>query len=297
MLQSNFLEHSVEHTTTNRYKSPLSFWIIFTMPAINLPRLREQVNQLAEYFDKPDVFVSALQEILEFYADRSYKPGQSGTPPPLSPSYNVPKPVLRHIILILKPLIESQPNQALELCDELWQESYIEFRTLTAFILGLIPSDYAEMVLDRIERWGRMDIEEQVFSCLMQDGLGSIRRGAPDSLLTLVETWMSSSETTSQQMGLRAISPMLDNPDFENLPVFYRLLKPYVRSVSSDLRLDVLEVIKDLARHSPKETAYFLKQNLELSDSKDTAWMIRNSLNEFPESSQNNLRIAIRNKQ
>lgn len=267
------------------------------MPAINLPRLRVQANQLSENFDKPEAFVSALHDILEFYSDRSYKHGQSGTPPPLSPSYKVPKPVLRHIILILKPLIESQPNQAIVLCDELWQESYVEFRFLTAFILGLIPSDHADMVLERIERWGQMDIEEQVFTCLMQDGLSGIRRGAPDSLLRLVENWMSSSEITSQQIGLRAISPMLDDPDFENLPIFYRLLTPYVRSVSSDLRSDVLDVIKDLAHRSPKETAYFLRQNLELSDSKDTAWMIRNSLSEFPESSRNNLRIALRNNQ
>lgn len=267
------------------------------MPAINLSRLRQQTEQLAEYFDTPEVFISKLREILEFYSDRSHKPGQSGTPPPLSPTYKVPKPVLRRIIMILTPQIESLPNQALALCDELWQESYIEFRSLAAFILGLIPPDLSDMVFERIEYWVQLDIEEQVLAFLVQDGLASVRKGAPESLLTHIESWTGSSDTTIRQMGLRALSPLLHNSDFENLPIFYRLITPYVRSVPSDLRPDVLEVIKELAHRSPQETAYFLKQNLELSDSKDTAWIIRQSLNEFPESNQKTLRTALRNIQ
>jgi hypothetical protein len=264
------------------------------VPAINLTRLRKQANQLSEYFDQPEIFANVLHDLLDSYADRSYRPGQSGTPPPLSPSYKVPKPVLRHIIFALTPLIESQPEQALVLCDELWQETYIEFRILTALILGLIPDDYSDQVLDRIERWGSADIEEQVLTTLMAEGLTSVRKGSSDSLIALIETWLNSSEASSMQMGFRALSPLLANSDFENLPIFYRLLTPYLRSTSSDLRPYVLEVIKTLARRSPTETAYFLRQNLEISDNQETAWMIRNSLEEFPETHQVALRNALR---
>lgn len=265
------------------------------MPAINLTRLRQQAAQLAEYFDQPKAFIGALHDLLDIYADRSYRPGQSGTPPPLIPSYNVPKPVLRHIILILTPLIKTQPKQAFSLCDALWQEPYLEFRLLTTFILGLIPPEHAETILSRVEQWGRTKTEEQILICLMQEGLASVRQGSPETLLTLVEAWLNSSETTSQQMGLRALTPLLANPEFENLPVFYRLLTPFVRSVSPQLRPYVLEVIKDLARRSPQETAYFLRQNLEVPDNHDTAWMIRHCIQEFPESNQDSLREAIRN--
>jgi len=264
------------------------------VPAINLTRLRKQVNQLSEYFDQPEIFASLLHDLLDSYADRSYRHGQSGTPPPLSPSYKVPKPVLRHILTVLTPLIESQPEQAFALCDELWQESYVEVRTLAALILGLIPPGYSDEVLNRIEIWSTADIEEQVLTTLMKDGLANVRKGSPDSLITIIETWLNSPEAISKQMGFRALSPLLAYPDFDNLPVFYRLLTPYLRSASSDLRPYVLEVIKSLARRSPTETAYFLRQNLEISDNRDTAWMIRNSIGEFPESSQEALRDALR---
>jgi hypothetical protein len=265
------------------------------MPAINLSRLRKQVTQLAEYFDQPKAFISLLHELLDIYADRSYRPGQSGTPPPLITSYNVPKPVLRHIILILTPLIKKHPEQAFSLCDALWQEPYLEFRLLTASTIGLIPPEHAESILSRVEHWSRRKEEDQILNFLMHNGLASVCQGSPKTLLNPVETWLNSSETTPQQMGLWALIPLLASPEFENLPAFYRLLTPYVRSASPQLRPYVLEVIKDLARRSPQETTYFLRQNLEGSDNQNTAWLIRHSIQEFPKSNQDSLREAIRN--
>ena len=265
------------------------------MPAINLARLRSQTAQLSEDFEDPKAFIHALHDLLDLYAERTHRPGQSGTPPPLIKSYSVPKPVLRQIALGITPLVKSKSSKALALCDALWEVPYLEFRLLAVSILGLIPPEPPDIVFSRIDKWGPSITEDQILAALMQQGLTSIRQESSKLLVVLIDDWLSSSETISQKMGLHALSPLLSDSNFENLPVFYRLLTPFVRNVSSQIRPYVLDVLKALARRSPQETAYFLHQNLEVPDNPDTAWLIRHSLHEFPITNQDRLREAIRN--
>lgn len=232
--------------------------------------------------------------MLDIYAERSHRPGQFGIPPPLIHSYNVPKPVIRQILIELAPLVTSRPGEALSLCDALWEEPYLEFRLLAASILGLIPAEPPDPVLNRVEKWGRSITDDQILTALMRLGLASVRHESLEMLIDIIEDWLSSSDTTSQQMGLRALPSLLSDFEFENLPVFYRLLTPHVRNVSPQLRPYVLDVLKTLARRSPKETAYFLRQNLEVPDNSDTAWIIRQCLHDFPTMHQDMLREVIR---
>jgi hypothetical protein len=55
-----------------------------------------------------------------------------------------------------------------------------------------------------------------------------------------------------------------------------------------------LDALNALARRSPKETAYFLRQMAEIPNSPDAAWLIRRCLPEFPPEIQPGLRSAAR---
>jgi hypothetical protein len=87
---------------------------------------------------------------------------------------------------------------------------------------------------------------------------------------------------------------MIQDPDFENLPAFFRLIHPLVRQAPPALRPDVLDVLATLARRSPQETAYFLRQTLALPNCPDTPWSIRQVLSAFPAEQQKRLRQALR---
>ena len=67
------------------------------MPAINPARLKNSCSEIGEYFSNPQQFVAELHNLLNFYANRVRRPGEAGTPPPLSPAYHAPPPVLRHL--------------------------------------------------------------------------------------------------------------------------------------------------------------------------------------------------------
>lgn len=59
------------------------------MPAINLARLKTQASRLSEKFDKPEAFVHDLNEMLDYYTNRTLRSTQTAqqfsSPPTILP--------------------------------------------------------------------------------------------------------------------------------------------------------------------------------------------------------------------
>lgn len=264
------------------------------MPAILPARLRQQAILLAGQFTDPPAFVRSLHHLLGFYAERAQRQGQTGPPPPLLPAYRVRPPVLRQLILELSPQAQDAPEAALALCDALWVVGYDEFAQLAISLLGQVPLKPVEAVLLRVERWTRQRNDLRIVDLLVVEGLRRVRSEQPERVLDLVEGWLGEADLLRKQLGLRALRSLVADLQFENLPILFRLVAPHARQIPAGLRPDVLEVIEALARRSPKETAYFLRQHLGLSNSPDIPWLLRQGLNAFPASMQENLRQALR---
>jgi len=264
------------------------------MPAIQLPRLKIQAAKLAVQFADPVVFCRSLHNLLDFYAGRAYRPGQVGDPQSLMAAYHVPPPVLREVIKELTPFMLSAPEAALALSDALWSEPYLEFRLLAASLLGLISPHPPDPVLLRVRAWAKPRTEARLTRALINTGLSQIRREYQARYLQLAETWLASPELFSQHLGLQALVPLLDLQEFQDIPLMIKMLTPLIRIAPFPLRPDLIDVIGGLAKRSPQETAYFLRQNLAVkSDNLATAWLIRQSLHSFPAEIQTSLRIAL----
>ena len=263
------------------------------MPAIRLTLLIQQVAQLISYFHQPDEFIHSLHDLLDFYSDRTHKLGQSATPPPVIKSYNVPNPLIRQIEKDIHPQVIADPEAALRLCHTLWEEPILEFRLLSASILGFIPLNSHEDLFPLIEEWSRDCKESRILSALTDESLTRYREESPEILVETIDRWLSSTNVSTRRIGLRALLPLLAYEDFENIPLFFKSLTPYVRTAPPALRPDVLDAIQALARQSPQETAYFLSLNLEAPDNPSTAWLVRQSLDHFPPETQVFLRDSL----
>jgi hypothetical protein len=268
---------------------PLEF-----MPAIQPARLRQQAALLAESFDQPAAFIRSLTHLLEYYADRAHRPGQAGEPAPLVPAYNVRPPVLRQLIRELSVQAQEHPETTLILCDALWEKGILEFCLLSASLLGQIPPSASEAVMERIQRWLDSRLDYRLAQALLDTGLVRIRRARPDDLLVNIETWLDAEDTFTRKTALRALTPLAQDETFHNLPAIYRLVQPLCRTAPSPLRTDLLDLIEALARRSPRETAFFLKQTLDIPQSPDTPWLIRQILRSFPPEVESGLRLAVR---
>lgn len=264
------------------------------MTAIQPERLRRQAAQLAEHFADPPTYVRELHQLLDYYADRVRRPGQASRPAPLLQAYNVRPPVLRALLMELLPRLQADLPGGLALCDALWQQPYLEFRMLAILLLGQAAPDPPEAIIQRIQSWITPALELQLIESLLSLGVERLHRERPMALLQLIEQWLVNPQPFYQQLGLRALLPLINNPASENLPVFFRLITPLCQSAPSRLRADLLDVLAALARRSPQETAYFLRQVLAFPDAPDTPWLIRQSLSEFPSEIQSGLRSALR---
>ena len=264
------------------------------MPAIHLARLKQQSAQLVDLFDQPDRFACALSNLFDLYSDRTHRPGQSGEPPSLLITYNLPKPVLRQVTSDMQMKAITNPSEILLLARRLWLEPSLEFRLLAASLLGFTRVETPEMVLDTIADWVESGVDDRLLAIVMNKGLARIRQDAPERLIEQIQIWLQSSDVNVQQVGLRALIPIMSAAQYDNLPVFFHMLSPFVRKAPLRIRPDILEALRILASHSPKESVYLLHQNLNAPDNPDAALMTRQILPYFPQESQDSLRAALR---
>jgi len=260
------------------------------MPAIHPARLRQQAAVLVEHFYDPPAFIRSLHHLFDFYTERIHPTSQASELPALLPAYRVRPPVLRQILLELAPLIDEDPESGLVLCDALWEQPYLEFRLLAAGLLGQIPYTFAEATVSRLQAWIRPGIEDRLVEALFTKGVACLRKNNQTALIRLVEDWLNEPDLFYQHLGLRLLLSLLKEPEFENLPVFYRLIQSLTRTCPARLRPDLLDALAVLAQRSPNETAYFLRQTLAMPNSPDTPFLLRLSLREFPPEIQENLR-------
>jgi hypothetical protein len=264
------------------------------VPAIRPERLKNLSVALAEHFANPPVYLREMHNLMDYYADRARRPGQAGRPGPLISAYNVRPPVLRALLQQLLPRAEQDRETALKLCDALWEEPYLEFRQLAAMLLGRLDPDPPEPILARLQAWITTRLELHLIETLLSVGVDRLHREQPQALLNLIANWLDNIQPFYQQLGLRALLPLINDPNFENIPIFYPMIQPLCQAAPGALRPDLLEVVSALARRSPPETAFFLRQTLGFPDAPLTPWLLRQSLNQFPLELQAGLRSAVR---
>ena len=263
------------------------------MPAAELTRLRTQINNLIARFDDPTGLRSELRDLLDLYANRAYRAGQAVQPQPLLPSYRVAPLVIHQLEIELGKTCQEQPELAVDVVEALWQDPYLEPRMLAAHLLGSIPASQGAAVIQKLRAWSQPGENFRMLDVLFNDGTTTLRRSAPELLLGLFEEWVSSTKADVQALGIRAMIPLVQEPAFENLPAVFRLLSPGVQSAPAPIFTDLQAALEALSRRSPTETAYFLRQTLNMAAGSGTARLIRRCLPLFDPTQQASLRAAL----
>lgn len=264
------------------------------MPAIQLTSLRQKTAVLPDLINNPDESIQAIHSILDAYANRTQRAGISGEPPPLVKAYLVPKPVLRQILTELKPYAASNPKAVLELCDRYWDEGYLEFQKLAAHLIGYIDGKNPSLILDRIITWSQSTVDFQVQEVLFNEGCQMLVSQNSEYLISRIGQLIIQGDGSSKILGLQALRPIVNTPSYENFPALFNLLGPLVRNATPETKPHVLSIVVILAHRTPRETAYFLHQNMAIEDNSHTAWFIRHSINEFSQELRRGLEDDIR---
>ena len=93
---------------------------------------------MAHYAD-PKASHLALTDLFELYANHALRFGDAVGIRPMIPIYHLPPPLMRQLEVDLERIVTEDPQPALALADELWQDIYYEVKQVAIIILGLFP--------------------------------------------------------------------------------------------------------------------------------------------------------------
>jgi len=232
------------------------------MPAIELARLRFQTAELCDAFSSPERFTYKFHEILGLYNNWALRQGLTAPPKTLMRHYNVPRQVIKQIEADIQPFIVEAPAQALNLVDHLWKDDFLEAREIASYILGQLPLDAPDKITRRIQEWAQPNLDKAALECLFNQGTRRLLIEQPEIWEQIVRTFLAHDEPAVQNLGLKALVSVIENPDYTRIPSLFRLLAPFIQSSHELLQANLSEAIAALVRRTPIETAFFLKQTL-----------------------------------
>ncbi len=156
------------------------------MPAIQLARITDEIDFLAKRFDRPEEFLHTLKELYERYANWSFRPGEHAPKNTQAPQYYIPPIIPQRLVLALKPQVERNPQQAIELALLLWQDPYFEVRQLAVSLLGVVQVQSPDDLIDQMKRFIKPGDDPYILNLLFEEGFGALRRSAPQTWLLLL---------------------------------------------------------------------------------------------------------------
>jgi hypothetical protein len=234
------------------------------MPAIDLARLKSQAARLADSFSNHMAFLRELHELLELYTNRTMRASRVAKHLSL-PTFHTPAPVLRQIERELTPLANQSPIKGVILAAELWKDASLESRLLAAHLIGMIPPSDAIPLLTRLPDWLTQSSDKAIHHALLTGSFTRIRRENPEAFFLLLEDWLNSPRASLQIWGMQALIPLLNDPNFENLPAVFRILRPSVLAAGPSTQMELQACVAALERISLTETIFYMRE-LFLSD-------------------------------
>jgi len=268
------------------------------LPAIHLARLRKQAVELAAYFSEPKRFDFHFTQLLDFYSNRTIKPGKPTSSKSQVKSYKVQDPVLRTILVEISPSALNDPEAALHLAKLLWNIIILEKRIFAIRLLGLLPVKDAPSTFDLIEDWSQACHEEQLLEEFASHPLLAINQENWPLYLEYLKKWLGSESQSLVRLSLISIAVILKERSVIDLPPVFKLLMPLFSEPEFSQRSLLNPIFKSLARQSPDEMMFLIRQIYASQESKNKNFMklLKKNLEYFPESYQESLESMISKK-
>lgn len=264
------------------------------MSAIDLNRLKSQISGLVDSYQDPQAFSQAFHKLLGFYHRYSHRPNADAIPKTFMRTYDLPDQVVRQVELGLKQPAQDAPEATLALVRFFWQEPYFESRDMATFLLGQLPINYAGTVKETIFEWLSKTVDRAVVQSIFSKATATLQSQEPSEWEDLVNQLLSHPEEKFQNYGLYAVAMIIEKRSLVDLPVLFKMLRPFIQVGSEALQTNLSKALKALAESTPHETAYLLKQVLADTPGAAIERRMRSYLSFFPEETATSLQTAIK---
>jgi|GEM_PF-560039 len=266
----------------------------FIMAAIDLTRLNKQIEALKQAFSQPVEFRRQFHEILQFYHRYAHRQHKDAVPVSFMRVYDLPDQILPQIAYGLSLKAGQDANDTLAVVDELWKDEHFEARDLATHLLGQVPLTAKNEVFGRVKLWSSVPLDRAVVKALFVKGSQRLRSEDPDGWTKFVGDMLNSPVERLQNHGLYALSLLVEQAHSDLFPQFFRWIRPFLQSDQYLIEANLSQVIAALARRSPAETAYVLKEVLSDTDGSSIEKRVRSYLPYFDKQLSEGLQASIR---
>jgi hypothetical protein len=256
------------------------------MPAIELGRLQQQVNQLSDLFQHPGSYLQAVDTLLKDHAGPVHRQGRVKGLRPMLRSYEVPPPLLKILTLEMSLQAKEYPQEALAIADGLWEQETMETRQLAIHLLGSIVLPSPQEITKRLENWASENQEQLLTPELAEIGTRSLRSTSADQLLNFAAQLLSNKDYRKQILCLGMLQNLVLSDHFPDLPRLFDLLIPVSKKPDRRIRPELASLLGEMAKSSPKETEYFLGKLLSDEPGEDCRWLVRQAMKALPDDSR-----------
>jgi hypothetical protein len=209
----------------------------------------------------PPRFRRKLVDLLEFYADRTRRPGSVVKSQDASAAYNVPRPVMRILQEELSAALGRREEVILPLAQELWD---VDFREPRILALHFLQSLQSVIVLDKIDAWLKETRDPTTLQDIASIGLERwSEEGYPD-FEDRVRIWLNSRDERRKLFGIHALTHAAGDEHFRQIPLAFELMGSILEVESPNLRRSLDKLLARMIARSPAEAAHFVLKILKV---------------------------------
>lgn len=225
------------------------------MPAVNPMQLRNHIEQILADLHDPPALRRQVNDLYRFYADRTYRPGESTEVDDAPWVLNVAPAVLRAVQRALRNACCSSPELAQEVADALWDEHTRETQITAAGIVGCHSGPWvAAWVQERVQQCD----DRPTLRVLAGAALQGWREQFPQDYFGRIVRWLKRDSRQWQGFALTALEAEVCSGALETLPQIFRILADYAWSDHGEPNRALCRLMLCLIKLSPQETSRFL---------------------------------------
>ena len=200
----------------------------------------------------------------------------------------------KHGLFRLIPAIREQPQAALAICDLLWNDENIDVCVIASRMLGEIPIEHAELVLDRAGEWALSGMRHMTARTLLKNATSQIMRTDPEILLRKIRRWYVDPREEENFLCLEGMAILVQERSFENLPAIFTLVEALMGEATIQTQRSLEELFQVLYQRTPNETVYVIRQCMKDEPNAAALRVIRRLIPTFDQKVQKSLQDELR---
>lgn len=263
------------------------------MVAVDLSRLKGQLEGLTEAYAQPDLFRDRLRMLFSFYQARAYRDASGRQSLTILRRYNLPPVLVLQLEQALRPVALSCAEETLRLAESLWADEYFEVCELGAYLLGCLAPADAPRLLENLRSFLWSSPDDTIAEVLLRKGSYSLQRLAPGEWNSFVVSLLEDPRPKKQNYGLMALEISAEHLSFDSLPAYLRALRPLIQSAGVLDESRLTNCVDLMIRQSPQEVLYLLKELLADTPGKKIEHQLRRYLALFGPEDAEDLQRAL----